>query len=141
MTHEGNDEQRRYWPFEVLPPEKQTEQHRQEIHFLETARQEGYAPYLCGAGDFGASAKERSGLLVVRGRRRWEVVLGALDAKVASAFVDTFDCAAEAVLEWLRGADVAEILSCVQSHLVVMPGAAHSFALNAVPQTVSRGSA
>jgi hypothetical protein len=133
MAYEEKDVPRRYWPFEVLPPEQRMEHHEQEIRFLEAAHQEGYMPYLCGAGDFGAAAKERSSLIVVRGRRRWEVVLGTLDAKVASALVDDFDCAAEAVLEWLRGAEIADLLSRVQHHLVLMPGAAHSFVLDAVP--------
>jgi hypothetical protein len=39
-------------------------------------------------------------LIVVRGRRRWEVILGVLDTKVASAFIDDFACAGEAVLGW-----------------------------------------
>jgi hypothetical protein len=62
------------------------------------------------------------------------VVLGVLDTKVASAFVDDFGCAGEAVLDWLRGADAADILSRVESHLVLMPGAIHSFVLGAVPR-------
>jgi len=137
MIHGENDEPRRYWPFEVLPPEKRMEQHQQEIRFLETAQREGYAPYMCGAGDFGATANERSGLIVVRGRRRWEVILGMLDAKVASAFVDDFDCAAAAILDWLRGAETAIILARVQRHLVRMPGATHSFVLDALPKSPS----
>ncbi len=137
MTHDENYGKPRYWPFEVLPPENQTEHHQKEIRFLETAHRKGYTPYMCGPGDFGASAHDRSGTIIGRGRRRWEVVLGALDAKVASAFVDDFDCAAEAVLEWLRGAETAEILTHVQNHLVLMPGAAHSFVLDAVPKSAS----
>ena len=84
------------------------------------------------AASFGATANERGGLIVVRGRSRWEVVLGVLDTKVASAFVDDFGCAGEAVLDWLRGADAADILSRVESHLVLRPGAVHSFVLDAV---------
>lgn len=137
MTHEKHYGQRRYWPFEVLPPQERTEHHQQEIRFLETAQQEAFTPYMCGAGDFGAAANERSGLIVVRGPRRWEVVLGTLDAKVASAFVDDFECAAGAVLGWLRGAQTADILCRVQTHLVLMPGAAHSFVLDAVPKSPS----
>jgi hypothetical protein len=121
---------RRYWPFAVVQPE----QHREEMRFLETAYREGYAPYLEGAGDFGAGAAERSGLIVVRGRKRWEVILGAMDAKIASAFVDDFRCASDAVLQWLRGTEIAEILAQVQNHLVLMPGGSHSFVLDAVPK-------
>ena len=137
MADEKSPGERRYWPFEVLPPEKRTEHHQQEIRFLETAQREGYTPYMCAGGDFGAAANERSGLIVVRGRKYWEVVLGTLDAKVASAFVDDFDCAAAAVLDWLRGAATADILSLVENHLVLMPGAAHSFVLDAVPKSPS----
>jgi len=137
MTDEVNYQQRRYWPFEVLPPEKQTEEHKQEISFLESAHRQGYQAYTSGAGDFGATVNERGGLIVGRGLRRWEVVLGLLDTKVASAFVDDFDCAGEAVLEWLRGADAADILSRVESHLVLMPGAVHSFVLDALPKSRS----
>src|SRR3989442_15258706 len=121
MTHEDHYGQRRSWPFEVLPPEQQTAQHQREIRFLETAHRQGVAPHMCGAGDFEAAADERSGSIVVRGRKHWEVILGILDAKVASAFVDDFDCAADAVLGWLGGAEAAEILGRVEDHLVRMP--------------------
>jgi hypothetical protein len=76
-------------------------------------------------------------LIVVRGRRRWEIVLGMLDAKIASASVDDFGCAAQAVLDWLRGAETAAILARVQHHLVRMPGAAHSFVVDTVPKRPS----
>jgi len=133
MIHEENSAAKRYWPFEVLPPEQRTEQHQHEIRFLEMAHQRGHTAYACGAGDFTATADERGGLIIARGRSRWEVVLGTSEAKIASAFVDDFDCAAEAVLDWLHGADAANILSHVQSHLVRMPGAAHSFVLDVAP--------
>ena len=137
MFLQENYEPKRYWPFEVLPPEKRTEQHERELRFLETAHRGGFKAYMSGAGDFGATADERSSLIVVRGRNRWEVVFGTLDAKVASAFVDDFECAAEAVLDWLRGGEAADILSRVQSHLVRMPGAVHSFVLDAIPKSRS----
>jgi hypothetical protein len=132
MIREKTGEQKRYWPFEVLPPEERTEQHEREIRLLEATHRRGYSPYSCVAGDLGATAEGRGGLIVVRGRGRWEVILGTAEARIASAFVNDFDCAAQAVLEWLRGADAADILSCVQGHLVRMPGAAHSFVLDAV---------
>jgi hypothetical protein len=137
MTNEDNHGQRKYWPFEVPPPEQRSDLHQQEIRFLESALREGYAPYMCAGGNFGAADNERSGLIVVRGRSHWEIVLGSSDAKVASAFVDSFACAAAAVLKWLRGADTADILSCVQDHLALLPGAAHSFVVDAVLKTRS----
>ena len=36
------DNQHQYWPFAVLPPDEQTDLHRQEIRFLEAAYQAGY---------------------------------------------------------------------------------------------------
>jgi hypothetical protein len=134
VIHVENAE-RRYWPFDVLPTEELSEEHRREIRFLETAFREGYHPYRFGAGDFGVAAAERGGFILVRGRTRWEVVFGTKDTKVASAFVDDFDCAAEALLQWLRGADAAHVLARVQYHLVCLPGAAHSFVLDAVSQS------
>ena len=134
MPKEVNNEPRRYWPFHVLPSDKQTPLHQVELHFLETAYRKGYRPYTCGAGDFGAATKDRTALIVSRGRGRWEVILGLGDAKAASAFVDDFACAADAVLEWLAESRTADILARVQDHLVTMPGAAHSFVVDAVPK-------
>src|SRR6266404_6061680 len=55
------------------------------------AHRAGYQAFTCGAGDF-------------------------QDTKVASAFVDDFACAGEAVVAWLHGADAADILSRVENH-------------------------
>jgi hypothetical protein len=73
--------QNRYWPFDVLPPERQTEQHREEIRFLETAYQAGYKPYMDGFQNFGATAGERGGVILYRGCRgkHWEVLLGTTE--------------------------------------------------------------
>src|SRR4029077_9040152 len=116
-------------------PEKQTELNKQEISFLESAHREEFQAYNSGAGDFGAPANERGGEIVLRGRGPWELVLGVLDTKVASAFVDDFGCAGEAVLGWLRGAGAADILSPVGRHLLLMCGAVHSFVLDRGPRS------
>ena len=47
-------DENRYWPFDILPPERRSEQHDREIRFLETADREGYRPYLFGAGNLGS---------------------------------------------------------------------------------------
>ena len=51
----------RYWPFSVLPPEKRTPLHQQQIDFLETAYREGFRPHTFGSDNFGATARERGG--------------------------------------------------------------------------------
>jgi hypothetical protein len=113
--------QKRYWPFDVLPPERQTEQHRREIRFLETAYQAGYKPYMFGSQNFGATTGERATEILYRGCRgkHWEVLLGTAEETILSAHVDDFDYAAEAVLRWLRGVEGAEILEHIRGHLFI----------------------
>ncbi len=110
---------KKYWPFEVLPSEEQTAQHKSEIRFLEKANREGYEVYADGS-DYGAEAANgRAALLIFRGRKGcWEVVLSVHNEKIASALFDDFTCASEAVLRWLRGDDAAGILSDAGEHLV-----------------------
>lgn len=134
MTHQEDRSGRRYWPFEVRQSDQRTETQERELRFLQAAHQEGFQPYTFGSGDFGTTAGERGSLVLIRGRRRWEVVLGTSVTKIVSAFVDDFDCAADSVLHWLRGADATDVLAHVQDHLVRMPGAAHSFVLDPLPR-------
>lgn len=134
MTLQEGRSGRRYWPFEVKHTDQRTETQERELSFLQVAHQEGFQPYTFGSGDFGATARERASLILIQGRKRWEVVLGTSETKIVSAFVDDFDCAADSVLQWLRGADAAHVLSRVQDHLVRMPGAAHSFVLDPMPR-------
>lgn len=121
--------ERRYWPFDVIPPERQTERHRAEIRFFQGAHEKGYRPYVEGLC-FGAAAEGgRNGLIVVRGLTvgRWEVILWAPNGTGLSAYLDDFDCAADAVLRWIDGDDAAAILEGIQTHLVVMSGTKRSF--------------
>jgi hypothetical protein len=110
---------KKYWPFEVLPTEERTAQHKSEIRFLERANREGYEVYADGS-DYGADAADgRAALLIFRGRGGcWEVVLSVQNEKNASAIFDDFTCASEAVLQWLRGEDAAGILSEAGEHLI-----------------------
>lgn len=128
MSQEENCEQKHYWekkhywPFEALPPESQTEQHKCEQRFFEAAYQEGYSPYMDGIGNLGATSSEREAWIVVRGRSRWEVRLwtsdqGTLQEIVSAQFAD-FNSAAEAVLLWLRGLEGAEVVERVRGNLL-----------------------
>jgi len=94
---------KKYWPFDVLPFNEQSKQHQDEIAFLKAAYQEGFSPYICDAGDLGASYGNRGALILVRGRSRWEIVLWDLNRKIPSSFQTDFPRAGNTVLEWLRG--------------------------------------
>ncbi len=63
-----------------------TDQRSPEIDFLETAYNEGFAPFKLPVSDFGATSPGgRKGFLIVRGRDAWEVWLGNQDEKIAGA--------------------------------------------------------
>jgi hypothetical protein len=115
MDASGN----RYWPFDVVPVERRTDQQIREIDFLQSAFRAGYEPYLFGSQNFGASAGKRGGIILYRGLRgkHWEMQLGTADAVLLSAHVDAFECAAEAVLLWLGGAMVADVVEYIRAHL------------------------
>ncbi|HUY32143.1 MAG TPA: hypothetical protein VMV69_05135 [Pirellulales bacterium] len=123
--------EKRFWPFAVGPPEKFSDEDKAIVHFLKVAYEAGFDPYDLGMTNYGATANNhRAGEIIARGRRRWELILGAEREEVLSAYLDDFDSAAVAVLEWLRGADASEILAELQEHLVLLPGASRTFTLH-----------
>lgn len=125
-------DERTYWPFPVVSEAERTEQQCREIDFLERAYSQGFKPYAFGAGNYSAiSDGGRSGDILVRGRSRWEVVLGADDARFASAYVDDFASAADAVLSWLGGGDTPTILAKIEAHLASMSGSDRLFVVHA----------
>jgi hypothetical protein len=118
----------KHWPFAVLSLEKQTEQHRQEIRFFETAFQEGFQPCASCLGPYKASSDNgKEGWIIDRGRmkrggpRQWEIWLIDATAEKISFWVDDFSYGAEAVLQWVRGLDVAVALACAKQHLLKEP--------------------
>lgn len=130
-----------YWPFAVLPPEERTELHRQEIQFFETAFHEGFRP--CESlGVYKACSDEgREGWIIDRGRvrpsgpGRWEVRLVIPSTELDTMFwVDDFDCAANSVLQWLRGIDASMALAAAAGHYIKEPSTVfvkfHDLALN-----------
>jgi hypothetical protein len=117
------DRKPKYWPFDVLPQEKQTDQHKSEIRFLKAAYRLGYKPYTDSWG-YGASAESgRVADIVIRGRARWEIRLGGPNKEGGSAFVDSFESAADAVIAWLEGCDALNIFSSIHDHLALMGSA------------------
>jgi hypothetical protein len=138
MTESNQDarkpywERKIYWPFKVLPPEKLTEQHQREIRFLEAAFSTGYKPYQDAHGNLGACSHDREAWIIVRGRRRWQIFLWISEEtlhEVLRAHLDDFECAAEAVLHWLRGDDPAAILARLRGHLIATPATGSGFTL------------
>lgn len=99
-----NGPNKKYWPFSVLPEEQQSQQHRAEMAFLESATHAGFRAYVIGIDTFGAESTDgREGDIVRRGKRRWEIVLYASDRRMYSMLVDDFNKAAHDVLRWLGG--------------------------------------
>jgi hypothetical protein len=108
----------RYWPFEVIPPERRTLLHQQQISFLETAYGDGFRPYTFGSNSYGATAGDREGYVIHRTRRFWELLVASPSDGKLSAYVGGFDVNAEALLRWLRGSELADILEFIRPHLV-----------------------
>jgi hypothetical protein len=118
----------RFWPFDVLPPEKRTEQHWNEIRFFETAYQEGFHPCECITGEYQAgSAQGRTGWLIYRGHlrrdgsRQWEVWLDDVAVGMTKVWVDDFEAAANSVLRWLRGQVITASLAPAAPHILKGP--------------------
>lgn len=106
-----------YWPFSVVSPERQTEQNRREIRFLEAAYRLGFRPYMFGSGSCGATAGNRGALIIVRTSSLWELRLGSSEQDDLVAYVGEFDVAAEAIQRWLRGEAVQEVLDFIRPQL------------------------
>ena len=69
---------KRYWPFPVQSVKISTGQDQSEIRFLQTAYEEGFSPYEYPGTEFGATTESRGGLIVRRGRGKWELKLGTI---------------------------------------------------------------
>jgi hypothetical protein len=119
----------RYWPFDVLPPDQRTPLHQQQIDFLDAAYRDGFRPHVFGCENFGATAGERTGYIIWRTRCFWELMLFAPGEGRLAAYASGFEVNAEAVLRWLRGEQLAEILEFVRPHLVNAGGRSGGFSL------------
>ncbi|MCA9112098.1 MAG: hypothetical protein KDA52_19245 [Planctomycetaceae bacterium] len=117
-AHDSHDEQ--VWPFDVPPVTEQTYHDVRAIEFLNAAHAAGSKAYLFGAGNFGAQSEQvgRGGIIFVRGRQRWEVVLGTSEETTVSILTSEFDAAARAVLDWLAGESPEDIKHRLGSHLI-----------------------
>lgn len=122
----------RWWPFNVGPLDQLDQQDTCEVGFLDAAYQCGYCPCEIATGSYRATAASgRTAEIVWRGRRRWEVALSSGANESVSAFVSDFDCAAQAILSWLGGAEAKDVAAKIQEKLVDMPGAEHAIQVTA----------
>jgi hypothetical protein len=115
----------RYWPFDVGDRQRHSEQEKREVRFLETAYAKGYRPFEISFGmqSYGATGQSgRSADILYRGRSGWEMAVYDSDGRVVNAFVNDFQSAAEAVLDWLGGGSEPDVVARVEKRLVVMPG-------------------
>jgi hypothetical protein len=120
---------RRFWPFSIPFAVQEAEGTRREVSFLETMTQDGHMAYCGEGGVLGAvTANGREGEMIPRGgadrglRRYWEVILSDASDVRDSFYVDGFENAAEAVLEWLRSKESSQIRLRVSKHVVRKPG-------------------
>lgn len=115
----------RYWPFDVGDRQRHTEREKRYVRFLEQAYSLGYQPFELGFGmeSYGATGGGGRGAeILYRGRSGWELAVYEPDERIVNAFVNDFECAAQAALDWLRGCDDAAVVARVEGHLVRMPG-------------------
>ena len=119
---------RRFWPFPIPFSEQESEETGRQVAFLERANQEGHKGYSDQGGVLGAEATNgREGEMIPRSgidrglRRCWEVLLIESSHRYDSFFVDGFENAAEAVLQWLRGEDSSLIRLCIHEYIVEKP--------------------
>lgn len=69
--------------------------------YLNAALELGYRPYVFAFDNIGAEFMGRGAIILRRGPRRWEVLLGDSKTTVDTPFVDSFPEAARRALSWL----------------------------------------
>jgi len=102
----------------------------EKITFLNELHLAGFKTFRSGANDYGAESDSREGIIIERGRKRWEFRLSKNEDRRFSAFVTEFATAGKALAPWLNGASENDIFSDVKSALVVPPGASASYTIS-----------
>jgi hypothetical protein len=118
-----------YWPFPLSDAEAADPEFADKVAFLKEASEAGAESYKFGINNYGAKSKHRSGIILERGRRRWEVRLSQDNVRRVSAFVSCFSFAGIAVNSWLRGGTISQILDELNEHLIVPPGLKESYTI------------
>lgn len=109
-----------YWPFVLSDKEKEDTEVLTQIEFLKSVTKAGFQGYRFGEVNYGASSNIRLGNLIKRGRRkRWELVLHD-NEECLSAFISDFQIAGGALLHWLEGASIQNVLDEIKDYLIIM---------------------
>lgn len=112
----------KHWPYPISEEDRNDAETVEKIAFLQAAFEAGSDAYSFGVNNYGAKSEHRSGVILERGRRRWEIRLSENDLRRMSAFVRCFCSAGLAVSSWLDGKELTQVLKEIDSDLVVPPG-------------------
>lgn len=126
MTTNANE----YWPFAVSDEDRRWPEMIEKINFLDELHSAGFKAFRSGVNDYGAESESREGIIIERGRKRWELRLAKNSDRRFSAFVSKFSVAAKALASWLNGATENDIFSDVKEALVFPPGASASYTIS-----------
>lgn len=119
-----------YWPFPVDDANTALPDVADKIAFMQQASDAGAESYKFGINNFGARFAHRSGIIMERGRHRWELRLSQGDQRCISAFTRCFVPAGNAVMAWLEGDTISAVLQKLTEHLVVPPGMKASYTIH-----------
>lgn len=119
-----------YWPFPVSDADTNAPDYADKISFLKSATEVGAESYKFGMNNYGAKTTTRSGIILERGRRRWEIRLSEDEVRRLSAFTQCFAVAGASVKTWLQGNTVSCVLEQLREHLVVPPGLSESYVVH-----------
>jgi len=119
-----------YWPFPISETDKQWPELLEKITFLKEVCAAGFTGYRFGMNNYGARYDDRSGIIIERGQKRWELRLSQAETRKLSAFVSGFSTAGQALNSWLKGSSVSDILAELSDSLVVPPGASASHVIS-----------
>jgi hypothetical protein len=114
------------WPFNVSKDDLRWPEMVDKIRFLEDATNSGCRAFRFGINNYGARQGKRSGVILERGRNRWELRLSVDDNRRLLAYLSSFPSAGEALLRWCNGDELQGILAVVRDQLIVPPGASAS---------------
>lgn len=74
MTTNANE----YWPFTVSDEERRWPEMIEKINFLDELHSAGFKAFRSGVNDYGAESESREGIIIERGRKRWEFRLAKM---------------------------------------------------------------
>ncbi len=118
-----------YWPFTRDTAYGCFSPAPEELVFLESTTRSGFQAFRFGINNYGAKSSTREGCILERGRMRWEIRLAEGEERRLLAYVAEFRAAGDAVIEWLRGSCVPEILMVIHDHLITPPGTKYSYTI------------